>query len=59
MTSPPPLPSPLEGEGWVGGKILYCVCIKIDRKGIYLNHWHVGWNHADRRRKDQYQSKTS
>ena len=27
MTSPPPSPSPLEGEGWVGGKRNYCVCI--------------------------------
>jgi len=32
MTSPPPppLPSPLEGEGWVGGIKIYCVCIKRD-----------------------------
>jgi len=27
VTSPPPAPSPLEGEGWVGGKRNYCVCI--------------------------------
>ena len=29
MTSPPTHPSPLEGEGWVGGIKIYCVCISI------------------------------
>ena len=29
MTSPPTHPSPLEGEGWVGGTRIYCVCISI------------------------------
>ena len=29
-------PSPLEGEGWVGGKIIYCVCIIELRNRIVM-----------------------